>query len=198
MLPCIQCCENSKFGGQKKQAGVNVILNDSPTQVFFRQIAGHQFPVPASIITLDHDGAVVTHLVNIQARINRIRVVQVSLDVIHKKRFWYVKDAVNFSPCPTTIFTDLYQTIIGSNVQQTFDQRRFVNRCDIAILTHCIQIIGTINAVNAAHGGQLIAILVPRQIRRDFFPTVTSIITSMQELGSKIKTLVVMGTDQDG
>jgi len=59
----------------------------------------------------------------VQARVNGVRVVQVSFDIVNKRLLGHIEKSLDFSPTLATIFGDLDQTVVGADIQQTFHQR---------------------------------------------------------------------------
>ena len=98
-----------------------MILHDTPAKMLAGQITSHQLPTATSVATLNNQGAVVTDLVNIEARVNRIGIMKVRFDVIDEKRFRHVKNTFRLSPTLAPIFAGMNQTIIRADIQQAFD-----------------------------------------------------------------------------
>ena len=55
-------------------------------------------------------------------RVNRIRVVQVGLDVIDEKVIGYAGQPFNGPPIGSAVLTDLDATVVGACIEQPFDQ----------------------------------------------------------------------------
>ena len=155
---------HTKFGAKEHQSRLNVILYDTPQHVTFRQIAGDTAPAAPTVVALQDVRRKIAALVIVDHDVNRVRVMQVGLDVVDEKAIRYARKIIDRGPCLATIFGNLNQAIIRACVDQPCNQRRLGQRRNGVVLRHRVEVARCVVAPGPAHNRLADTIFIACQV----------------------------------
>ena len=179
------------------QAGKHMVLGKPPEDLSFRQITGNGMPVLATVITLHQVRLEVSRFMMIKYNVYCINIMEIRFDVIDEGFFRNPVKPLHSSPVLSSILGHLYQTIIRSDINESFLQRRFGDRGYIAVLRHGADIINRIDAPYPVHVFQFIAIPITGKVRADGHPGIAPVVAAVKFLGAVVKTCVGMRTNKN-
>ena len=102
-----------------------MVLHEAPENMPVGQIAGNALPATASVFTLEHVWRKIPALVVVHDNVNHVRIVQVRFDVVDEKTIGHTGQLVDTPPILAVVFGNLDDAVVGANINQAFDQRRF-------------------------------------------------------------------------
>ena len=155
-----------------------MVLYHSPDQGLFGQSVGEPFPGLPLVAALVEIGPVITFFVVVQAGVDRSSIDQIGPQIVHKGALGNTRKSRHLEPTPvgTSIFADLYQSIVRAHIKEPLLYGRFCNRSDGVVIGHGQKVPCIVDALFLSHYRQLHTILVAGQIRRHSVPRIASLI----------------------
>ena len=172
---------NSRFA-------VDVILHDRPHVVTLGQVAADVLPRAAAIRTLARRRACSRRAASCSGRrtpCSRRAVTQTR--PTHMSTSARPGKSSTFRQLPAAVLGHLQQPIVGPRIDQAFEQRRLVERDDVAERGGRLVVRHRVRGPHPAHHRQFLPFELPRQVRADPRPGVAAIIGAIHEVARPVQ-----------
>jgi hypothetical protein len=163
-----------------------MILHQTPDDMPLRQPVGDAGPGAAAIGASVHVRRQVTGLVVVHDRINRVGIVEVSLEVVDEEVVRHAGQPLDGTPVGAAVLGNVDSPVVRTGVQQALHQRRFGEGGDGPVARHRKQIPRRVETPHTTHHRLGEAVAAMRQIAADGCPAVAPVVGTPNPLAGEI------------